>query len=114
MELTITEQSETLTRVALIGRLDTMGVERVETQFNAAITPRGKNAVLDLSGVSFLSSMGIRMLLTAARTLARRGARLVLQAPQPLVLESIRHAALEDLIPIASDQAAAVALLQQQ
>jgi len=113
VELTIQEQSDTLTRVVLIGRLDTMGVERVETQFNAAIAPRGQNAVLDFSGVSFLSSMGIRMLLTMARTLSRRGARLVLQAPQPFVLESIRHASLEDLIPVAGNEAEALALLQK-
>jgi anti-anti-sigma factor len=113
MEMSILEQSDSLTRVALLGRLDTAGVDQIELKFNAAIAPRGKNTVVDFSGVTFLSSMGVRMLLTMARSLNHRKARLVLQAPQELVLESIRHAALEDLIPVAADEAAARALLQQ-
>jgi anti-anti-sigma factor len=111
MEMTVQEQSETITRVALNGRLDTAGVDQIETRFNAVIAPRGKGAIVDLSNVTFLSSMGVRMLLTMARTLSRRGARLVVQSPQPLVLESIRHTALDEIVPVADDEAAARALM---
>lgn len=112
MELKVQEEGETLTRVALSGRLDTTGVDQIETPFHTAVAARGRSAIVDFSGVSFLSSMGVRMLLTAARNLARRGARLVLQAPQPLVLESIRHAALEELIPVAGDETAARSMVR--
>ena len=47
-----------------------------------------------------------------ARILARTKAKMVLQAPQGIVLESIRHAGIDDLIPVAADEAAARALFQ--
>jgi anti-anti-sigma factor len=103
MELIEIEQTDNLTVVALRGRLDTSGVDQVEMRFNAMLAARGKNAVVDFSEVDFLSSMGVRMLLTMARTLGRKNARLALAAPQPLVRESLEHAALDDIIPIAPD-----------
>jgi len=36
-------------KVVFIGRLDTAGVDRVETRFGAAVTAAGKNTVVDLS-----------------------------------------------------------------
>ena len=54
-------------KVALAGRLDTAGVDRIETRFGAAIVPAGKNTVVDLTEVTFLASMGIRMLIATTR-----------------------------------------------
>ena len=113
MEMSVLESTDSLTRVALQGRLDTAGVDQIETKFNAAIAPRGKPTIVDFSGVTFLSSMGVRMLLTMARTLSRRNVKLVLQAPQALVRDALRHAALDQLIPVADNEAAARAMLQQ-
>jgi hypothetical protein len=42
------------------------GVDQIETRFTASIVPSGKHALVDLSGVTFLSSMGIRMLVATA------------------------------------------------
>ncbi|MFN0066646.1 MAG: STAS domain-containing protein [Limisphaerales bacterium] len=111
MELQILEHGDTLTRVALAGRLDSAGVGQVELKFSAATATRRKDTIVDLSGVTFLSSLGIRMLLTVARTLHRAEARMILLAPPEAVLESIRHAALDQLIPVAADRAAAQELL---
>ena len=43
-------------RVVLVGRLDTAGVDVVETKFGAAIVPNGKNTIVDLSGRVFIDS----------------------------------------------------------
>ena len=48
------------------GALGTLGVDQIETRFTASIVPSGKHALVDLSGVTFLSSMGIRMLVATA------------------------------------------------
>ena len=103
----ILERSATLTHVALSGRLDTAGVDRLETRFNAAVVAARKNAIVDLSAVEFLASMGLRMLLTAAKTLERSGVKLVLCAPRPLVETTIRNSGLDNLMPIAADVQAA-------
>jgi anti-sigma B factor antagonist len=111
MELEILEQSEALTRLALKGRLDTAGVDKVETRLNAALG-RDKDGVVDLSSVTFLGSMGIRMLISAAKMLSRRGKRLVLIAPGPLVEQALKHTSLDDIIPVARDLDGARALLK--
>jgi len=110
MELEILEESQTLTRLSLKGRLDTAGVDRIETRLNAALA-RDRNGVVDLSAVTFLASMGIRMLITAAKMLSRRGHRLVLIAPRPLVEQSLKHTSLDEIIPVAQDLEGAIALL---
>jgi anti-anti-sigma factor len=110
MELAITEESPTFTKILLSGRLDTAGVDRLETKLNAVL-PRDKHAVVDLSEVTFLASMGIRMLITAAKVLDRREKRLVIVAPRPLVEQALRHSSLEDILPVAQDLAGARALL---
>ena len=38
-------------KVTLTGRLDTPGVDQVQTRFFAAMIPTGHNAIVDLSGV---------------------------------------------------------------
>ena len=73
--------------------------------------PRDKHGLVDLSEVTFLASMGIRMLIAAARTIDRRGKRLVLIAPRPLVDQALRHSSIDDIIPVAPDLEGALALL---
>ena len=58
MDFEILEESPELTRIALKGALDTTGVDRIETRLNA-ILARGGHGVLDLSDVTFLTSLGI-------------------------------------------------------
>lgn len=103
MQSDLIEKTDGWTHVALSGRLDTTGVDEVETRFTAQTAAAGKNALVDFSQVTFLSSMGIRMLLSVAKALARKHARMVLFSPQPVVLESLKNAALDDVIPIADD-----------
>ncbi len=105
----IVERSEHLTHVALTGRLDTAGVDRLEALFNAAVVTRRRNTIVDIRGVDFLASMGLRMLLTAAKILDRSGAKLVLVAPTPLVEAAVRAAGVESLLPLAADREAACA-----
>lgn len=109
MQLNLLEQTEVLTVVALVGRLDSPGVDQVEVRFHAALGAR-RDAIVDLSGVEFLSSLGVRMLIAAAKTLARNGRRLVLVAPQPLVNGALRHTAIDSILPVREELASARAL----
>jgi len=112
VDLSVTDLGNNIIKVALQGRLDAPGVDRIETRLTATIVPRGGNAIIDLSGVSFAGSLALRMFITIHRALARRAARLVLLSPQDLVNEVFSHAALGELIPIAFDERDAVALLE--
>ena len=110
MELEIVERTDALTRIALTGRMDSPGVDQVGPQLEAALA-QGGDGVLDLSGVSFLSSLGVRLLITTAKRLDRRGSRLVLVAPGPLVGQALRHASIDEIIPVAADVEGARSLL---
>ena len=111
MDLQVEALDDRAIRLVLSGRLDTVGVDQIETRFNASAVADPRHALVDLSGVEFVSSMGVRLLITAARAKAGRGGRLVLAAPQPVVRETLEMVALDQIIPIAADQAEARALL---
>ena len=73
MELSIIESNDTLTHVALSGRLDAVGVQQVGTRFQGVTASRGKPTIIDLSNVEFIASLGLGMLLSCARSLHGRG-----------------------------------------
>jgi anti-sigma B factor antagonist len=111
MELEIKNQSDQITHLALRGRLDTAGVGDVELKFTGHTVPRAKPLLLDMSGVTFLSSLGLRMLLTVAKALDHRGAKTVLLRPQPAVREVLKLSGFDQVIPIHNDNETALAFL---
>jgi anti-anti-sigma factor len=102
---------EGVTKASLEGRLDSGSVDRIETAFTAAIVPVGKPAVVDLTKVTFLASLGIRMLLSTARALNRRGAKLALFGASPAVMEIIETVALSDIVPVLGTESEAIAIV---
>ncbi len=110
MELELSDLTNAA-KVALQGRLDTPGVSQIETRFTATIVPAGRHAVVDLTRVTFVSSMGIRMLISTARSLSLRNAKMVLFGAQPLVLETFENVALNDIIPVVASEGQALELL---
>jgi len=97
-----------IARVKLRGRLDTPGVDRVEAKLNSAVVPEGRNTVVDLSEVSFIASMGLRMFIGLAKALKRNNAKMVLFAPQSQVNEVFNTVVLREIVPIVVDEAEAV------
>jgi anti-sigma B factor antagonist len=108
MQLTLVDVADDVLNVALAGRLDTPGVDRVETQLASAVAQKGASALIDLSGVEFVGSMAIRMFMTIARAQSKKGLRVVLYAPQPLVSQLFDTVSLSDIIPIEPDQQSAL------
>jgi len=111
MEMNVVELDPSTRRIALTGRLDTAGVGTIESRFSAVASGRVRGTLVDLSGVSFLASMGIRMLVSCAKSAANRGGRMVLFGPQPLVGQSLRDTGIDQIIPIADDEAKAKEML---
>jgi anti-anti-sigma factor len=102
--MNVASLGERLVKIMLVGRLDTPGVDRVETRFVAHIVPDGNSAVIDLSSVDFVASMGIRMLVSAARSLHARQAKLALYGAQQPVLQVFEAVALQKIMPIPSQR----------
>ena len=107
MKIEIADTADGLVNVTLVGRLDTPAAESAEPQLVASLVPRGARAVVDLSRLEFVSSMGLRMFITIARDLARNNGKLVLHSPQPWVNVMFTTAALHTIISVCPDAASA-------
>ncbi len=111
MEFQIHDIAPNLARVVLTGRLDAVGAELLDLPFTARVSHLGKNAIVDLSAVPFVGSLGIRVLISGARVLQRSGYRMAIYGVSPAVAEVFEIVALADLIPIAPDMAEARGLV---
>jgi anti-anti-sigma factor len=99
MEIVTTDGEGMTTTVVLTGKLDITGAEVIALPL-ATLSGVKRGLIIDMSGVSFISSIGIRHLVSAAKALARRNGRLVLLSPTELVTEVLTTSGLTDLLPI--------------
>ncbi len=81
--------------VKLAGRLDIEGTEKVEDAFHLAMQDAWRGAVIDMEGVDFITSMGLRMLMTGASELRKRGGKMIILKPQWRVRESLEVSGLD-------------------
>lgn len=103
MRLDSIEHPDNTLQLSLDGRLDIAGTQAIEQAFSIATTVRPLNVIVDLQAVSFLASIGIRMLLTAARAQQVRGGRMILAAPQLPVRKVLEAAGIDQLVSIVND-----------
>ena len=111
MEMTVTELAGSVTCVRLVTRLDAQGADRIGLRFTTAVAAQARNAVIDLSGVSFVASMGIRLLISTARALNGKGCKMVLFGATDLVQGVFDDAALDQIMPIVATEDQALAAL---
>jgi anti-anti-sigma factor len=97
-------------RVALAGRLDTAGIGAGELGFTALVVGADKPVIVDLERVSFIASLAVRMFISAARSLSRKGGKLVLYGANDAVAEIIETMGLDEIVAVAHDEAGALAL----
>ncbi len=104
--------SSALRVVTVSGRLDLQGTEKVEQSF-LAVTRTGKqNIVVDLAEVTFLSSVGIRMLIASGKALKETGGRMVLVVGvNAAVIKTLKVTCVDAILPMFETFAAAEAEL---
>lgn len=111
MEMATSQLDGNVTCVRLRGRLDATGADRIDVPFTAQVVAAGHPTVVDLSDVSFIASMGIRLLISAARGLDRKGARIALFGARDLVRTVLQEAAIDQIIPLVDDEPQALRAL---
>lgn len=99
-ELRLIEQADTHTTVALTGSMDVAGAGAIETKFIGHTVARKKHALVDMSGVDFLGSMGIRVFVSTAKALMREQKKLVLFAAQPLIEKTLMMSGFAAVVPV--------------
>jgi anti-anti-sigma factor len=109
MQISIDDAGMTA-KVTLKGTFDSSAVQEIAEPLTR-LAENKHGLIVELSGVSYLTSAGIRQLLLAAKTLTRRGGRLVLLNPNKAVDDILAVAATSSLIPVARSEKEAQAVL---
>ena len=82
-------------------------------QLNAVIESGGTMLVLDLSGVEFIDSTGLSVLLNGLRLVNQRHGRMALVCANPTVMRLFQITSLDATFDIFEDRAAAIARVTQ-
>jgi|SRR5688572_6614892 len=112
MQLNVIRADDSITHVAMLGRLDLEGVNHIQDQFVFNTTTRQRATLVDVSQVTFIASLGMGMFVSVAKALQRRGAKMVLLAPTNLVQQALQAAGINQVIPIAHEEEEALQLLR--
>ena len=91
------------------GRIDTTTSGALEARLASALAGASPQVVVDLSGVDYISSAGLRVLLVAARRVQAGGGRLALCAMGPPVRQVFQLAGFLPLFTIEETREAAIA-----
>src|SRR5262249_12044018 len=97
--------------IRLAGRMDIEGNEGVALRFNTLTVTGGSAVIVDLSGLEFLSSIGISTLVTGAKNVSLRHGVLALCGARPNVLGALERTNITGIIPTRATLAEARALV---
>lgn len=90
--------------VSLAGRMDIAGAAEIENTFSALVS-HAHVALVDMAGVTFLASIGIRLILANAKSLHKRGGTLVLFNCDPQVERVLLTTGVNELTQIVATRA---------
>jgi|HubBroStandDraft_1064217.scaffolds.fasta_scaffold1077234_1 anti-anti-sigma factor len=88
-----------VTVVAIDGRIDILGAQQIDMPMSI-IAGSKRSVVLDLSGVTFLASLGIRSMLVAAKSIASKGGACVMYGPNEDVRGVLETCGIDTIVPI--------------
>jgi anti-sigma B factor antagonist len=93
--------------VALAGAIDIIGAQQLDTPMTTVANTH-RAVVIDLSGVAFIASMGLRALIHITRSVNARGGKVALLNPGPGVTSVLETNGIGELIPVFHDLQSAV------
>jgi anti-anti-sigma factor len=85
---------------SLVGALDEGSQHQAESMILPLLATDRKHLLLEASGLTFVSSAGLRVIISAVKVLKPRGGSVSVCAPQPTVEQLLRIAGLTALIRI--------------
>lgn len=100
MDIQYSELDNGIRQIKLIGTLDVLGVGAVETKFAGYCAGEKPRVLVDLSGVDFMASIGIRLLTINAKSIGSRGGQMVLLGPIPEVRQVLEVTGIPSIIPM--------------
>lgn len=111
MEIHVREMDNGIALIKLVGKMDVIGTGEIETKFAGYCSGDNVRVVVDLSDVDFLASIGIRLLVTTAKSIASRGGKMALLNPIADVQGVLEVTGIPAIIPIYSQLESAETVL---
>jgi len=108
MKLDCTEIKDGIRLIKLDGRLDLNGTYSIEVQFVNYCAGDKVRILVDLSGVNYVSSVGIPMLVNTAKSVVSRGGKMAFLSPQKNVFKVLELVGVTQVIPIYTSQSKAL------
>ena len=112
MELESELLESNVLKITLDGRLDIVGTDAIGKKLSALTETKCVGTIIDMSKVDFVASIGIRALLSSAKSCSARGSKLILFNLQPLVNDVLKTCGVATLIPIFDDEQAALQFVE--
>lgn len=100
------------TTLAINGRLDAVTATAAEADINKVIESGVSHLVLNLTGLDYVSSAGLRVLLVTAKKMSRQNGKIVLCGLQDAVREVFTISGFLSIFPVAADEAEAAKSFQ--
>lgn len=110
MNLEVEDLADGATAARLNGRMDIEGAQAVDAKFNVLSSTKNK-LVIDMSGVTFIASMGLRTLMMCARSMASKGAKMAIAGAQPNVMKVLETSGMTQIVPVTESVDDALAAL---
>ena len=113
-------RSGTTQRVALFGRLDTHSYPQLDAELAPMLDggdPPVMSLVLDLAGLNYISSAGIRSIFKARKALTARNGKLLVVNPQPQiqkVFDVVKAVPMSDIFTSVAEADAYLDLVQRK
>jgi anti-anti-sigma factor len=98
-----------VTVLALQGRLDAMSAQDTTRSLSDCVEKGIRQLALDLSGIEYVSSAGLRALLTVAKQMQKAQGRMVLAAPSDQAGQVLEMAGFSGIMSVFPTTAAAIA-----
>ena len=93
------------------GRIDGVNARDFEEAMKTVITADDSTVVMDLGGLSYISSAGLRVILLIAKTLRKRNAEFVLCSLSAPIREVFEISGFDKIIPVHDSREKALASL---
>ena len=97
---TVESDSEPYTLVGLTGEADVTNSDALREVLDAEVAKQPRTMIIDLSGLRFMDSSALHVILRANRVLDRQGGVLALASPREPVAKMLRLTAADQLIPV--------------
>ena len=97
---TVESDSEPYTLVELTGEADVTNSDALREVLDAEVAKQPGTMIIDLSGLRFMDSSALHVILRANRVMDRQGGVLALASPRAAVAKMLRLTAADQLIPV--------------